>query len=511
MPRAGAWTRHQVSSRRHSRPPGNTVLALVLVGQYVPTPVQHAALVRDRRVREATALDAEGFNCRATGGRPGESSGRNRPRGRHRGSMPLVAMPLACTRIGHSNSVQSICARPPHRRFHHPARRSPRPDGGPVRPERAGPPSRRTGLPALTFQGRPRRHPPTETPPATRGRSSTDGKRRIGMDGPRMDPGTGTTPKGQKRRVRPGAWKALVLVQTFILLFSLMAPAIAVAEEPTAPPTPTEESSTAAGRPDARAAGRPDARAAGRPDARAAGRPDARAAGRPDARAAGRPDARAAGRPDARAAGRPDARAAGRPDARAAGRPDARAAGRPDARAAVRLCRSSCPGQRQAGLSGRSLRHTHRDQLAAGRGGRPLHQRRQQSRPGHSPPTGPRSRTRLQARRARFEYRFQLPSWFVANYSAKATGLTSGRTATALFTDAPPSIDLDHCQNGAVNDPSTCGDPAGPTGWGDGDAGPSNSHYVEGWSIPYRAVVQNINSLPAALSRASPRPSATTS
>ena len=34
-----------------------------------------------------------------------------------------------------------------------------------------------------------------------------------------------------------------------------------------------------------------------------------------------------------------------------------------------------------------------------------------------------------------FTYKFTLPSWFVSNYSAKATGMTSGKVATVDFTD----------------------------------------------------------------------------
>src|SRR5512139_488884 len=37
-----------------------------------------------------------------------------------------------------------------------------------------------------------------------------------------------------------------------------------------------------------------------------------------------------------------------------------------------------------------------------------------------------------------FTYQFQLPNWFVATYTAAATGPSSG-TATTTFTDSPPA------------------------------------------------------------------------
>src|SRR3972149_9579550 len=51
----------------------------------------------------------------------------------------------------------------------------------------------------------------------------------------------------------------------------------------------------------------------------------------------------------------------------------------------------------------------------------------------------------------------------------------------------PPAANLDQCRNGANTSPANCvvGDPN--VGWVNGNAGWSNSHYVEGYSTPYRA------------------------
>jgi len=86
---------------------------------------------------------------------------------------------------------------------------------------------------------------------------------------------------------------------------------------------------------------------------------------------------------------------------------------------------------------------------------------------------------------------FRLPSWFVATYSVRATGAVSG-VATTTFTDAPPQIDLDQCRNGAAGSPNNCVALGGGQGWANGNAGASQSHYVEGYSIPYRAVMTNL-------------------
>ncbi len=61
---------------------------------------------------------------------------------------------------------------------------------------------------------------------------------------------------------------------------------------------------------------------------------------------------------------------------------------------------------------------------------------------------------------------------------------TSGQIplAEVTFTDAPPKADLSQVRNGAADSPTNPGD------WVSGNAGKTNSHYIEGYSIPYRAV-----------------------
>ncbi len=52
---------------------------------------------------------------------------------------------------------------------------------------------------------------------------------------------------------------------------------------------------------------------------------------------------------------------------------------------------------------------------------------------------------------------------------------------------APPAADLDQYRNGPFNNPNnTC------TNWVNGNAGEQNSHYIEGWSIPYRCVMTDL-------------------
>ena len=68
-----------------------------------------------------------------------------------------------------------------------------------------------------------------------------------------------------------------------------------------------------------------------------------------------------------------------------------------------------------------------------------------------------------------------------------ATGQSSLLVATTTFTDAPSSVDLQQYRNGASGSPDTTG-----SNWVNGNAGASNSHYVEGYSIPYRLVMSNM-------------------
>ena len=55
----------------------------------------------------------------------------------------------------------------------------------------------------------------------------------------------------------------------------------------------------------------------------------------------------------------------------------------------------------------------------------------------------------------------------------------------------PPAANLDQCRNGASTSPANCVVDSN-VGWVNGNAGASNSHYVEGYSIPYRATLTEI-------------------
>jgi hypothetical protein len=58
--------------------------------------------------------------------------------------------------------------------------------------------------------------------------------------------------------------------------------------------------------------------------------------------------------------------------------------------------------------------------------------------------------------------------------------------ATITFTDAPPQADLDQARNGAYDDPVS------PINWVNGNLGSEQAHYVEGYSVPYRCVMDNL-------------------
>ncbi|HSF62685.1 MAG TPA: hypothetical protein VLA69_13385, partial [Gaiellaceae bacterium] len=73
--------------------------------------------------------------------------------------------------------------------------------------------------------------------------------------------------------------------------------------------------------------------------------------------------------------------------------------------------------------------------------------------------------------------------------AAIAVVLLPGGASSAPLAAA---ANLDQCRNGANTSPANCvvGDPN--VGWVNGNAGASNSHYVEGYSIPYRATMTEI-------------------
>ncbi len=75
-----------------------------------------------------------------------------------------------------------------------------------------------------------------------------------------------------------------------------------------------------------------------------------------------------------------------------------------------------------------------------------------------------------------FTYSFQLPAWFVANYSVTATGDLGSGTATTSFTDVSVGT-YDQCSNDTGTGYTT-----GDTGcrWINGNLNANNSRYVEG-------------------------------
>ena len=84
-------------------------------------------------------------------------------------------------------------------------------------------------------------------------------------------------------------------------------------------------------------------------------------------------------------------------------------------------------------------------------------------------------------------------TWFVdpddsagSMFKLTATGNSSGLVAESVFTDG--SANLDTCANGPTNAPVLC------TGenWENGNLNSSKSHYFEGDSVPYRAVLESL-------------------
>lgn len=80
-----------------------------------------------------------------------------------------------------------------------------------------------------------------------------------------------------------------------------------------------------------------------------------------------------------------------------------------------------------------------------------------------------------------------------SRWSAAAVLLTSALTLGLLLPmgvlAAPPKISLEQCRNGAMATPNDCLALGGSSGWVNGNAGASNAHFVEGHSIPYRALI----------------------
>jgi uncharacterized repeat protein (TIGR01451 family) len=67
--------------------------------------------------------------------------------------------------------------------------------------------------------------------------------------------------------------------------------------------------------------------------------------------------------------------------------------------------------------------------------------------------------------------------------------LGPGFFALKIVNAANASANLDQCRNGGATSPQDCTGSA----WVNGNAGSSNSHYIEGHSIPYRVVMTNLS------------------
>jgi hypothetical protein len=68
-------------------------------------------------------------------------------------------------------------------------------------------------------------------------------------------------------------------------------------------------------------------------------------------------------------------------------------------------------------------------------------------------------------------------------------GLILGMMIPMIALAAPPKISLEQCRNGSANSPNNCASLGGSSGWVNGNAGEANAHFVEGHSIPYRALI----------------------
>jgi hypothetical protein len=80
-----------------------------------------------------------------------------------------------------------------------------------------------------------------------------------------------------------------------------------------------------------------------------------------------------------------------------------------------------------------------------------------------------------------------------SRFLLEATGGDSNTTAGIDFIVLNHTANLDQCRNGTFEAPSPC---TGP-GWVNGDLSGSQAHYVEGESVPYRLILQNLDpSLP---------------
>src|SRR4051794_16467740 len=75
--------------------------------------------------------------------------------------------------------------------------------------------------------------------------------------------------------------------------------------------------------------------------------------------------------------------------------------------------------------------------------------------------------------------------WIILDKGVKASGNVHFRMEAMPMAEA---ANLDQIRNGAVDgNPPPCGNC-----WVNGNAGPENAHYTEGWSIPYRMVITGL-------------------
>lgn len=86
-----------------------------------------------------------------------------------------------------------------------------------------------------------------------------------------------------------------------------------------------------------------------------------------------------------------------------------------------------------------------------------------------------------------FTYKYQLDGNYRPNYTVY---VRDGSTVVAktTFTDKPAAT-LDQCGNGTLSSPITCSGSA----WQNGDLNSSQAHYLEGDSVPYRAIVTGLS------------------
>src|SRR3954469_25862452 len=67
--------------------------------------------------------------------------------------------------------------------------------------------------------------------------------------------------------------------------------------------------------------------------------------------------------------------------------------------------------------------------------------------------------------------------------------LAVAMAAPMLARAANPAANIDQCRNGSIDAPVQCINNA----WQNGNLGPENSHYREGDSVPFRAILTNLD------------------